>query len=373
MAAPRKKKVLPRVRLATGIAAIPMKDFQNTKYYIHYELDKKSAMDITKPWIKKTFSKEDAKAILANAEYYFHMYSHYVTAILWETNGLEYPSAYKNIYEKAIEFYSSLIESGKEIAKNREKEAAAKGNVIVLSPRERLRAKVNKTIMVEIDDLEDEWMDGQKTEIDLYNRMRYHDLKGAAVDQVRRTIDGWMLDYSDAYHKKCEQAVEGYSHIGRAELKRRMKACETMLSDLDKLKAASKAVRTRVSKPKAADKQVARVKYCKENPDYKLVSINPVLIVGAARLFTFNVKTRMLTEYITMSPKGFEVSGTSIKKFDTEASRCTRLRKPDEVLPSIQSKTPKQIDNIFKGLSTKINVPNGRLNGDTVIIRALDK
>ena len=373
MAAPRKKKVQPRVRLATGIAAIPLKDFQNTKYYIHYELDKKSSMEITKPWIKKTFSKEDAKAILANAEYYFHMYSHYVTAILWQNNGLEYPSAYKNIIQIATEFYSNLIEPGKKILATREKEAEAKGNVIVLSPRERLRQKVNKTIMVEIDDLEDEWINGEKTEIDLYNRMRFHDLKGAAVDQVRRTIDGWLLDYSDAYNKKCEQAVEGYSHIGRAELKRRMKACDTMLADLDKLKAASKAVRTRVSKPKAADKQVARVKYCKENADYKLVSINPVLIVGAARLFTFNVKTRMLTEYITMSPKGFEVSGTSIKKFDTEASRCTRLRKPDEVLPAIQSKTPKQIDNIFKGLSTKINIPNGRLNEDTIIIRALDK
>jgi hypothetical protein len=90
-------------------------------------------------------------------------------------------------------------------------------------------------------------------------------------------------------------------------------------------------------------------------------------------LFTFNVKTRVLAEYVSGSSTGFEVSGTSIKKFDVEASRQTRLRKPDDILPDILKKTPKQIDNIFKGLSTKIAVPNGRLNDDTIILRALDK
>jgi hypothetical protein len=367
----RKKKVTPRVR--QGMAGIPLENFEKAKYYIHYELDKKPTTEIVKTWIKKNFSKDDARAILANADYFFHMYSHYATGIVWETNNLELPEKWANLFNRMREFYGELIEPGKKILAEKEAAAQAQGNVVVLTPHQRLQKKVNDTIMYEIDDLEDEWIEGKETDFDIYNRMRFHDLKGAAIEIVRKRLEGWFADYDDAYNKKCEQAVEGYSHLSRKELKRRLKVTESMLADLDKLKATTKAVRTRVKKPKAADKQVARVKYCKENNDYKLASINPVLIVGAMRLFTFNAKTRVLAEYVSGSSAGFEVSGTSIKKFDVEASRQTRLRKPDDILPDILKKTPKQIDNIFNGLSTKIAVPNGRLNDDTIILRALDK
>lgn len=367
-----KKTLKPRIK--TGFAGIPLDNFERAKHYIHYELDKKPTMEIVKPWIKQNFSKADAAAILANADYNFHMYSHYVAGIIWQRNNLELPLKWHMLYDRTREFYTNLIEPGKVILKKRAIEDKEKAHVVVLTPQQRLFQKVNSTIMVEIDDLEDEWIDGQETEFDMYNRMRFHDIKGAGVDMVRKRVDGWLLDYSDAYNKTCEQAVEGYSHVPRKELKRRMNVCQSMLADLNKLKAATKAVRTtRTKKPKAADKQIARVKFAKENAEYKLASINPVLIIGAMRLFTFNTKTRVLAEYVSDTTTGFEVSGTSIKKFDVTISRQTRLRKPDDVLPDVLSKTPRQIDTIFKALSTKVAVPNGRLNEDTIILRALDK
>ena len=147
-----------------------------------------------------------------------------------------------------------------------------------------------------------------------------------------------------------------------------------MLADLDRLKAAAKATRaTKVKGPRSADKQIAKVKYKKEDNEFKLVSIPPVKIPGAIRLFTFNTKTRVLSEYITQAADGFEISGTSIKNFDQVNSRCTKLRKPDAFIPIVQSNTPNQIDKEFKSLTTKINVPNGRLNDDTILLRALDK
>ena len=369
----RKKKLPPRMK--QGVAGIPLDNWEKAKYYVHYELDKKPTMEIVKTYIKKEFSKSDAKAILANPDYLFHMYSHYATGIVWLNNGLEFPDNWKQLTTRIKEFYSEYIEKGKKILAEKEKEAQAKSNVRVLTPQQRMWNKVNDTIIEELDTMEDEWMDGQTTEIDLYNRMRFHDIKGPALEMVKSLrLDGWYSDYYDAYHKKCDQAVEGYSHLSRKEIKRRLNVVTKMIEDVEKLKASNKAVRTRVKKPKAADAQVKNVKYLKEEvKDYKLASINPVLIVGAMRLFTFNVKTRVLTEYVSNAVKGFEVKGTTIQHIDEETSRCTRLRKPDDVLPSIMSKTPKQIDNIFKGLSTKINVPNGRINGDTIILRALDK
>jgi hypothetical protein len=239
---------------------------------------------------------------------------------------------------------------------------------------QRLQKKISNTIMQDLLDLEDKWIDGEKAELDIYQEFKRHGLTGAAVASVRQVIEGWLLDYEDAYHKRCEDAVEGYAHLKRPELNRRIKACQDMLADCDRIRSAAKATRaTRVKQPKAADKQVAKVQYKKEDTEFKLVSIPPIKIVGGTRLYTFNTKTRALTEYITQDVKGFEISGTSIKNIDKVNSRTVKLRKPDAFLPIVLGKTPNQIDKEWKTLTTKTSIPNGRLGSDTILLRVLDK
>lgn len=376
MARAKPKKPVVKVRVRTGIAGVPFDDFEKSKYYVHYDLDKKLCSATVKDYIKKNFSKDDAKAILALPDYNFHMYSHYVTGILWVNNGLDFPEKWKDLPERTKKFYADKIEEGKKLLSEKEDEDTTVAPTrIILTPQQRLRNKVYDTIMVDIDELEDAWIDNETPpSLDIYTLMRGYDLKAAAVPFVRSRLDKWMLDYSDAYFKKCEQAVEGYSHLKRTEIKRRMTEVQKMLDDLDKFGSAVKTVRkTRVKKPKAADKQIATLKYMKESTEYKIMSVNPVSVIGAMRLFTFNTKTRVLTEYVCRNHTGFEIKGTTLQLFDTEVSRCTRLRKPDDIIPDILKKTPKQIDNIFSSLSTKISVPNGRMNEDTILLRAMDK
>lgn len=158
----------------------------------------------------------------------------------------------------------------------------------------------------------------------------------------------------------------------RTELKRRLDECEKMLADIERIKLSGKAKRTvRKAKPKAADKQVAKMQYKKEDNDFKIVSINPVLIIGAVRLLTFNTKNKRLTELVSTS--GFTVSGSTVKGFDPELSRSQSLRKPNEFLPIALKKTPNQIDKEWKNLTTKTYEANGRINKDTVILRVFDK
>ena len=228
--------------------------------------------------------------------------------------------------------------------------------------------------MQDLMELEDDWIDGNQTTINIYERFKYHGLPPSATKPCREMIDGWLLDYGDAYHKSCPQAVEGYSHLKRPELNRRIKACEDMLADLNRIKSVAKVTRkVRIKKPVAADKQVARVQYCKMNAEFKLESVNPIQIIGKYRLFTFNVKTRIFSEYFTQAPNGFTIQGSSLKSFEKEFSRCTKLRKPDEFLLDVLSKTPKQIDVKFKTLTTKVNVPNGRINSDTILLRVMER
>ena len=368
-----KKKVI-RARARTGLAGIPVdKGFNAVKDYFHLQVDKKDCVSQVKTWVKKNFP-EPSKYILANPEYHFSMTHHAATAFwynndLYKNNDADGNIAkdfLNNLFDKMI----PLIEKGKVIYEEKQKA----NNVVSISPAVKLMRKINNTIMQELLDLEDKWIDGDDATINIYDRFKYHGLTNTAISHVKPMIEGWLLDYEDAYHKRCEQAVEGYSHLKRSTLNHRIKVCKAMLEDLERIRSATKATRNvKVKRPKSVDKQVARVQYKKEDNDYKIVSINPIQIPTKTRLYAFNTKSKMIIEYVTESVNGFEISGSTIKNFSKGSSRTICLRKPLDFLPIVLQKTPKQIDAAWQTLKTKTKVPNGRINKDTILLRVLDK
>ena len=123
-------------------------------------------------------------------------------------------------------------------------------------------------------------------------------------------------------------------------------------------------------------KQVSKMKYLKESSEFKIASINPLLVVGSLRLFTFNVKYKKLTELVSNSTKGFEVSGSTIKNVDYDESREITLRhptRPGGLMLEVLSKTKKQIDAYWNQQSTKTQKTNGRINDNTILLRVMDK
>ncbi|GEM_PF-800091 len=392
---PKKKKIsIPR-RAKTGIAAAPVdKGFMDFKHYFHAEIERKDFMKVMKDYTKKNASKSDCKAILACPDHVFYIRSHVAACMQWINLGLKFEprKVMRNIlqddgsvvlrevaysydgYVAIDRFFKEATILGTAILKTRESETEEKSNIVILNPTQRYQAKLNETILTDLDELEEEWISGEEPEFDLYNRFRFHLLTGKAAEPVRRLLEGWLLDFTDAYHKRCDQAVEGYSHVKRSVMRRRIKHVELMLEDCVKLKAASAATR-KVSKPrvKSADKQVAKMKYKKDDAENKLVSINPISIVGAMRLYVFNVKTREITEYVSGRTDGFSMKGTTLQGFEVDNSRKIRLRKPAEFLTVVQSKTPKQIDNAWDKLTTKESKPNGRINDDCVLVKVSDK
>ena len=372
----RKKKVTPS-RRRFGINQIPVeKGWESVKYYFHNEIDKKQNAQYIKNYCKNNFTKDQCKKIFANPEYKFTIFSHYGCTAFWVNSNLPTDTDEKiPQYIKGLKKYcDGLLESGTILYKEKLLEQKQKANVIVLSPQQRLQKKINTTIMIDIDDLEDAWINGEKATIDVYALFRKYGLAGSATLPVKKVIEGWLLDYEDAYHKRCEQAVEGYSHLKRPELNHRIKVCHSILDDLERVKNATKATRKiRIKKPQTADKQVAKMKFAQGSPEYKLVSIPPVTIIGQARLYTFNSKYKILAEYVTNDPKGFIISGSTIKNFDKDLSRQTKLRKPNEFLSEILGRTQKQIDKAWNDLTTKSSTPNGRINQDTVLLRVMHK
>ena len=254
------------------------------------------------------------------------------------------------------------------------KELEKKPKVVPISPAVRMRRKVLDTIYADFDTMVvDKWMDDifDKKEIlfPTYSLLQLHKIKGAGLNIFRDLVQAEYDVVSDAYHKKCDQAVEAYSHITKGNKKKMLDLMDKIFEDIERMRTNSKATRTRIKKPKTSDKQVEKLQYMTENVDDKLISINPVLIPGKNKLYIYNCKNKKLQEYVTTSTSGFEISGTSIKNFDKKLSKQSTLRKPDIVLPDVLTKTEKQIEKIWNTLTTKIDNPTGRINKDCILLR----
>lgn len=368
------KRVAPKKRVRFGLTSIKMNhsNYERFKFDFKQEATPDLVSKLVKDFVTTRFDRDEQKYILANPEYHFSMFTDFGAAIHWSNFEKEFPNQYAGYPERIKQYFFELIECGKSILDSRKNISG--GTTSRQSPMVLLKAKVNDTVMKDIDDLETQWMNSEDTTLDLYALFQSHDLKGPAVNQVKTRIEAMKTEYDDAFYSRCEQAVEAYEHLTMPQMKFRIKAIVSMLEDLERIKSATKAVRkTRAKKPVSTDRQVKLLKFKQTDSEYKLASIDPKLMPGAMRLLTFNTKTRVFTEYVTTSVKGFEIKGTTIQNFDPDLSRSTRLRKPDEFLTIALKKTVNQINKEYALLTTKSSSPNGRINVDTILLRVFDK
>ena len=176
-----------------------------------------------------------------------------------------------------------------------------------------------------------------------------------------------------------EQLKEGYAHLDKPAIKKIIAFYDEIETACDMLAASQKATR-KPRKPKEIkkDKLVAKLKYKKEDAPLKLVSVNPIDIIGAAELWVYNTKTRKLGKYVASNidptgqnraGSGLNVKGTTIQGFDENASVQKTLRKPAEQLAEFKDagkvKLRKFLDEI-KAVDIKLN---GRINDDVILLK----
>ena len=370
-----KRKTVRRIK--TGLASIQgrlLTSYEACCYHFQHELDQKHYNEVMKPYIKETF-KKDSKFIFQLPDWKWSMYSRWACAVYWYTKRIhfEMDDITKELVITEINSVNNqlkdLVEEGKQIESEKTEQ---KKETVTISPLDRLRDKVNRTVLLEVDELWDSWIDNKPSDLNMYESFKRHGLTGKAVQFVTPTIQEDLQLYYDCNNKSDPQAVEALSHIDSKERKRRIKVYEQMLNDLDRIQAQTTLNRVpRKPKVRTADKQITKLNYKKNDKEYKLESVNPLLVVGAHRVYTFNTKTRVLSVYKTNSTSGIQVKGTSLDNVDLRLSQCMKLRKPNDVLPVILGRADKTIDKTLEELSVKKSTPSTRINNDTILLRAV--
>ena len=344
-----------------------MKWMKAANWYNYFNGPKDWQKDILKYVVEELgYTEQEANTLKKLPDYKLNQ--NISTIIKLHYRGMQQKDEY---YERVKTNVALKLEEAKKIILNATAMQQSKPKAPTI--QERMRAKMFETVYADWDNIIDGWIEGEfNQKMDTYALFKGYNLKGATMTMFGDLVQFEYEAVSDAYHKTCEQAIEAYSHIKRTDQKKMLKLMEGIFSDLERLKQSAKSARLpRKKKIKASDAQITKLNYLKEDIDSKLVSINPVMIPTNSRLFVYNIKTRKLTMYLSDSTNGFEVRGSTIYNWHEEFSKITTLRKPDEILPQILSKTERQLDNLWDTFTTKISIPNGRINKDCILVRVL--
>ena len=202
------------------------------------------------------------------------------------------------------------------------------------------------------------------------NLLRGKQAKAAHARVIKDYYQRQYDEYLELAEGECEQLKEAYSHLSKSQIKKITQFYSEIISACDMLAQEAKVNRKpRAKKPTDKAKLVAKVKYLKQDDKLKLVSINPVDIIGAKELWVFNIKTRKLGKYVASEYSDLSVKGTSIINFDENKSVAKTLRKPEEQLKEFKSAGKvalrKFLDDI-KAVDIKLN---GRLNEETILLK----
>lgn len=171
-----------------------------------------------------------------------------------------------------------------------------------------------------------------------------------------------------------DDLAEAYSCYSKADIKRAQNFINGLIVDCEiwiKNKKRRRIIKRKRTRSK--EKVVSKVKYQKDAPELKLVSVDPVNIVGAREIWIFNTKYNTIGKYVSERREGLEIKGSTIKGFDKEESAKKRLRGKviEEATQAALTGKKTDLRKLLDTIKTKPGKLNGRLNENTIILRCL--
>lgn len=378
--ATRKKKTVRATRRKSAWELVPLTSWHGTHYHIHYLMESKEWLNQVKNYIKKNYDKETQQAINKLPDWKIGGKSHYATAAFIEENKPEI--LHPDYAGRLNEWVLGLAEEGQKIVDIKKAEEVTKKVKYVPTIQERLmEATIDK--MEELDQWEDDWMRNPKTnplkdkqplklfrklEINLGHARWIQQFYEGAYQELTELVN---LPTPKKQDDMQQQLAEGFSHLSTKEKKELHSFYERIFQALEILRAEKKQTRTvRKPKQKSAVDLVKKLKFKASDPDFGISSIPPQDIVGASALVVFNCKTRKLGIYYAEHEATLQVKGTTLQFFDEKTSRQKTVRKPSEILPQWKKVTQHKLKAQFGYLKTTDIKMNGRLNEDTILLKA---
>lgn len=239
----------------------------------------------------------------------------------------------------------------------------------VISIQDRVQSKVDYFIMELEGKFDDVWHKQSGEEFVPYTWMVENEVKPMHASKIAEYFRQRAKEWIAIIESKDEYVKESYPRP-RKEMIEAAKFFTAITTDAEKLASNKNAARKpRKKKPISFEKRVARLKFKKDDTENKLVSIDPVKIMGSQQLWVYNVKTRRLGVYTANDAAGLSVKGSSIENYKYSESISKKLRKPKEVLARVLDGGKVVLRKVMGEINSKPSELNGRINKDTILLR----
>lgn len=266
-----------------------------------------------------------------------------------------------------------VINEGAEDTQDEEEIVDKKETAIVVSIQDRVREAAYKMTEEIEDAIESFSIDPEAFDpkaFKLINLLRGKQVKAAHARIIKDVYKRQYDEYLELQEGKCEQLKEGYRHLNKAQVKKIVAFYNDILTACDMLMQEAKVnKKPRARKAVPAEKIIAKLKYLKSDQTMKLVSINPVDIIGAKELWIYNTKTRKLGKYVAAEFQELGVKGTTIVGYDANKSVQKTLRKPEEQLKAFKDAGKVALRKFLEDIKAVDIKLNGRINEETVLLK----
>jgi hypothetical protein len=215
-------------------------------------------------------------------------------------------------------------------------------------------------------------LDDHGFDIDVYEWLNKKQPTGVAIKQI---IEHYKPIQEEASllikPKPPADLVEGYKHYNKKQIKTRaffftklITDCESYISGVKKKKVVRK------KKPVSVESKLKKFNYCKEYKDYKLVSIDPSLIITANELWCYNVKYKTIIHYIANENQKLDINTVNIIHYNENLSKVYKLgKKSQEYCDKLMSGNKKSLNKIFQSLPTIVVSP--RITEHVLLLRVI--
>ena len=206
-------------------------------------------------------------------------------------------------------------------------------------------------------------------EVKFYDFLVAQNVPQGQLGKIEKVYAERRAELELAQSKRDEQVTEAYRFLKAADFKKIYAWMDELQKAIEQYRGVKKATKkARVKKSPSKEKLIAKLKYAKESKELKLVSINPVDIIGANELWVYNVKTRKLGQYVSANSSGLEVKGTTLLNYTAKSIQKT-LRKPETQLAEFVKAGKVQLRKFMDTVKTTEIALNGRINEDTLLLR----
>ena len=335
-------------------------------YYYNYYFTQKDTKKYVTEWMKNSheFTKEEIRAFERSADRSVPMTVHGL--IMAHRVGM--PLLPRHIAFIDTEIEKAITRGDVDIVE--EVATEEKPKVHVPTIQDRLNEKTAEVIG-ELEGHYDEFIANPKYTFKPYDFLTANNVPQSQLSKYETVFQARFAELAQAFERADEQLAEAYSHYRVADYKRIMAFIDQILNDIIQYRGVKKATK-KIRAPKSVSKEklVSKLKYAREDKSMRLVSINPVDIIGAQELWVYNTKTRKLGKYVADSLKGpLNIKGTSIIGYDEVKSVTKTLRKPEEKLKEFARATKVELRKFLEAIKATETRLNGRVNAETVLLR----